>query len=183
MRKAVILVLLLVPQLALAAPAPSSVTSEDQLFADLAKAGSQEEAHPIEDKLTAFFKVSGSPSVDLLMTRADSALADADNDTARKLLDAVTKVAPDYAEGWHARAQLQAAANDDAGAMISLQKAVTLNPRQFTAMTELAGMLEDYGDKAAALKLYRRVLALDPQMDGAARQEKALEKEVEGQGI
>ena len=110
------------------------------------------------------------------MTRADSALADADNDTARKLLDAVTRVAPDYAEGWHARAQLQAAANDDTGAMISLQKAVTLNPRQFTAMTELAGMLEDYGDKAGALKLFRRALALDPQNGLARRGRKRLWK-------
>ncbi len=92
-------------------------------------------------------------------------------------------MAPRYAEGWHQRAQLQAAANDDSGAMLSLEKAVAINPRHFTAMAELAGMLEDYGDKASALKLYRRVLTLDPQMDAAARREKALEKEVEGQGI
>jgi hypothetical protein len=49
-------------------------------------------------------------------------------------------------------------------------------------MAELAGMLEVYGDKPGALKLYRRVLALDPQ-NGVARDEKALEKDVEGQGI
>ena len=44
-------------------------------------------------------------------------------------------------------------------------------------------MLEEYGDKPGALKLFRRVMALDPQMPGIARHEKALEKEVEGQGI
>jgi hypothetical protein len=44
-------------------------------------------------------------------------------------------------------------------------------------------MLEDYGDKPGALKLYRRTLALDPQMKVAAEREKALEKSVEGQGI
>jgi len=179
MRKAILLFLLLLPQAVSAAPL---VTSEEQLFTDLAKAGSQEEAQTIEAKLTDFFKVSGSPSVDLLMTRADSALAAADNDTARKLIDAVTRVAPNYAEGWHRRAQLQAAANDEGGAMLSLQKAIAINPRHFTAMTELAEMLEAYGDKPGALKLYRRVLALDPQSP-AAREEKALEKDVEGQGI
>ena len=180
MRKTLILALLLLPQLALAAP---KLSEEDKLFSDLAKAESAEEAHPIEDKLNGLFKVSGSPSVDLLMSRAGTALSAADNGAARKLIDAVTRVAPKYAEGWHQRAQLQAAANDDAGAMLSLQKAIAINPRQFLAMAELAGMLEDYGDKAGALKLYRQVLTLDPRMDAAARREKALSKSVEGQGI
>ena len=52
-----------------------------------------------------------------------------------------------------------------------------------SAMAELGEMLEDYGDKPGALKLYRRVLALDPQMHLAAERAKALEKAVEGQGI
>jgi tetratricopeptide (TPR) repeat protein len=180
MRKALILALLLLPQAAFAAP---HVISEEELFANLAKADTPEDAHPIEDQLDALFKVSGSPSVDLLMSRAGAALSATDNATARKLIDAVTRVAPNYAEGWHQRAQLQAAANDEAGAMLSLQKTVLINPRQFSAMTELADMLEAYGDKLGALKLYRRALALDPQLSAAARREKALAKEVEGQGI
>ena len=169
---------LLLPGIALAAP-----NEEDKLFTQLHDADTPEAAHPLEQKLDALFKVSGSPSVDLLMTRAQAALGGADNGTARKLLDAVTAVAPHYAEGWRARAQMQAAAGDDTGAMLSLQKAVTLNPRHFEALADLADMLEQYGDKAAALKLYRQALALDPQLAGAVRREKALTKEIEGQGI
>jgi tetratricopeptide (TPR) repeat protein len=178
MRKSLFAVICLLPTIALAAP-----SEEDKLFAALAQAGSAEEAQPIEAKLGNLFKVSGSPSIDLLMGRATAALQAADNATARKLIDAIVKVSPRYAEGWRRRAQLQAAAGDDAGAMLSLQKAVELNPRHFEALSELANMLEDYGDKPGALKLYRRVIALDPQMNGAVRHEKALEKEVEGQGI
>jgi Flp pilus assembly protein TadD len=158
-------------------------SEEDKLFAQLHDAGSAEEAHPIEQKLDGLFQISGSPTVDLLMTRAKAALGGAANDVARKLLDSVTQVAPNYAEGWRARAAMQAAGDDDAGAMVSLQKAVTLNPRQFEAMTDLADLLEQYGDKPAALKLYRQALALDPQLADAARHEKALAKELEGQGI
>ena len=117
------------------------------------------------------------------MTRATAALGQADNATARSLVDAVTQVAPRYAEGWRVRARMQQAGGDDAGAMLSLQKAVLLNPRHFRAMLELAEMLEDYGDKATALKLYRRVLTLDPQMHDAVERVKALGKQVEGQGI
>jgi len=178
MRKAWFLACLLLSSGALAAP-----SEQDKLFAELRQAGSPEEAHPIEQKLDALFRVSGSPTVDLLMTRAKAALAAPDKSISRKLLDSVTRVAPDYAEGWRARAAMQAAANDDSGAMVSLQKAVDLNPRQFEAMADLASMLEDYGDKPAALKLYRRALALDPQLAEASRREKALAKELEGQGI
>jgi predicted TPR repeat methyltransferase len=129
------------------------------------------------------FRPSGSPSVDLLMTRADAAAAASDKKTAKKLVEAITNIAPNYAEGWHTRAAMEQADGDDTDALVSLQKTVLLNPRHFAAMVELADMLEDYGDKAGALKLYRRVLALDPQMEGAARRIKALSRDVEGQGI
>ncbi|MES2295154.1 MAG: tetratricopeptide repeat protein [Pseudomonadota bacterium] len=180
MKKLVLIAaLVLSPSFAVAA-GPSE---EDKLFTELKKADSPEIAKPIEDKLGQLFRASGSPSVDLLMTRAGSALGQADNATARTLIEAVTHVAPRYAEGWRMRARMQQAANDDAGAMISLQRAVVINPRHFAAMAELGEMLEDYGDKPGALKLYRRVLELDPQMKVAAERAKALTKEVEGQGI
>ncbi len=177
MRKFLLLFLLL-PGIAIAAP-----SEEDKLFAQLQGADTPETAHPIEEKLDGLFKVSGSPSVDLLMTRAATALNGDDSGTARKLIDAVTQVAPNFAEGWRARGHMQAAAGDDAGAMVSLQKAVTLNPREFEALADLADMLEQYGDKPGSLKLYRQAVALDPQLAAAARRVKALSKEVEGQGI
>jgi Tfp pilus assembly protein PilF len=181
MRKFVLLaaLLLLPPTVASAAP-PSEA---DKLFAELKKADTADTAKPIEDKLGQLFRASGSASVDLLMTRAGSALGQADNATARALVEAVTQIAPHYAEGWRTRAHMQQASGDDAGAMISLQKAVVINPRHFIAMAELGEMLEDYGDKPGALKLYRRVLVLDPQMKVAVERAKALTKEVEGQGI
>jgi tetratricopeptide (TPR) repeat protein len=184
MRLAIILSLALLSSAAAAAPAPASqVTSEEQLFAQLKKAESAEDAHPIEQKLAALFRASGSPSVDLLMIRASAALATADNKTAKKLLEAVTSIAPNYAEGWHARAVLEQAAGDDTAALVSLQRVVLLNPRHFTALSELGDMLQEYGDKAGALKLYRRALELDPQLEGASHKVRELTQSVEGRDI
>lgn len=163
--------------------APQSQNSQDQLFAQLAKAQDREEAAPIEDKLEALFRASGSPSVDLLMNRTDVAVAHGDMGMARKLVDAVTHIAPDYAEGWHVRAMLESHVGEDAAAMASLQRTIALNPRQFNAMRSLAGMLDDYGDKAGALKLYRQAHALDPQLEGVDRRLRALMREIEGQDI
>ncbi len=166
-----------------AQPAPEKVTSEEQLFAQLKQCASAEDAHPIEAKLQSMFRASGSPSVDLLMTRVLAAQGAGDGKTARQLAEAVTNIAPKYAEGWHVRAVMEQGAGDDTAALVSLQKAVLLNPRQFTALNELANMLEDYGDKAAALKLYRRALDLDPQLEGAAEKVRELTQSVEGRDI
>ena len=191
MRPALVLCLLLLSGAAFAAPpAPAPKTapplkaeSQEQLFAQLKKAESAEDAHPIEQKLIAMFRASGSPSVDLLMTRANAALATADNKTATKLLEAVTTIAPNYAEGWHAKAGMEQADGDDTAALVSLQKVVLLNPRHFNALNELGDMLQDYGDKAGALKLYRRALELDPQLEGANHKIRELTQSVEGRDI
>jgi tetratricopeptide (TPR) repeat protein len=198
MRAALFLSFLLLPAAAIAQPAQKPApkpapaqkpqaqpkpVSEADLLAQLKKAESPEAARPIEQKLMAMFRPSGSPSIDLLMTRAETAAAAGDKDAARKLVDAITTIAPKYAEGWHARAALESAADNDAAAMVSLQKTVELNPHHFTAMVELGDMLEAYGDKAAALKLYRRALALNPQMEGAGHKVRELSRSVEGQDI
>jgi Tfp pilus assembly protein PilF len=155
----------------------------DTLFASLAKAGSDEDAKPIEEQIEALFLQSNSPRVDLLMTRAAASLHDGDTDTAKKLLDAVTGIAPDYAEAWHQRARLEAAAGQDEPALVSFQKTVTLNPRQFVALAELGNMLEEYGAKPAALATLRKALALDPHYEGLDRHVQQLAREVEGEKI
>jgi tetratricopeptide (TPR) repeat protein len=165
-------------------PAPAfAATPLDALFAQLHAAASPQEAKPLEQQILAEFARSGSPSVDLLMTRAASAEASGDKDVARKLYDAVTAIAPNYAEGWHKKGLMQSDAGDDEGAIVSLQKAVALNPRQFEAIEQLAEMLEDYGDKPGALTLYRKAQTLDPQFEGLQRHIDALSRDVEGQGI
>jgi Flp pilus assembly protein TadD len=81
------------------------------------------------------------------------------------------------------KAAMEAAADDDTNALISLQKTVQLNPKNFTAMVELGEMLEDYGDKKTALGLYRRAMDLDPQLDEAKRKVRELQTAVEGRDI
>jgi tetratricopeptide (TPR) repeat protein len=192
--RASLLALMLLSGAAIAAPQPASKPAsksapkpkpetQEQLFAKLKKAESAEEAHPIEAKLNAMFLASSSPSVELLMVRAKAAMGMGDAKTALKLAQAVTQIAPGYAEGWHVRAALEQAAEDDTAALISLQKVVQLNPRNFTALSELGDKLEEYGDTKGALKLYRQALALDPQLEGADRKVHQLTRTVEGQDI
>jgi len=153
------------------------------LFAALARTSSEEDAKPIEQQIEELFLQSNSASVDLLMTRAAAALQAGDNATAKKLLYSVTDIAPAYAEGWHQRAKMEEAASDDTHALVSFQKTVTLNPREFEAQVELGDMLAEYGQKAAALASYRKALALDPHFEGLDKRVEKLAREVEGEKI
>ena len=162
---------------------PHRIPELGALFGQLGSAASPEEARPIEERILSLFLQSGSASVDLLMTRAAATLADGDAATARKLLEVVTQIAPGYAEGWHQRGRLQVIAGDDEGAIISLQKAVTLNPQQFAAMAELGAILSEYGDKRDALSMLRKAMALDRQFVGLIPEVQKLTRDVEGERI
>lgn len=170
-----------------AAPAPHSAAPRpgelDVLFGALAKARSAEDAKPIEDQIEAHFMASGSATIDLLMTRAAAALTGNDKADARKLLDAVTDAAPQYAEGWHQRGKMQADAGDDEGAIVSLNRTVTLNPKEFEAYAELGEVLLENGDKKDALAVMRKALALDPHIDNLDRTVERLSRDVEGEKI
>lgn len=164
-------------------PSKPAASELDGLFAALARTHSAEGAKPIEDQIVAKFLVSGSPTIDLLMTRAAAALAGGDKKDARRIINDVTLVAPDYAEGWHQKAKMQAGDGDDVGAIVSFNKTVTLNPRQFEAYAELGNVLLDDGDKKDALATLRKALALDPHLDGVDHEVERLAREVEGERI
>ena len=69
------------------------------------------------------------------MSRGAAALAAGDSDTAKKLFEAVTDVAPDYAEGWHADARSCSAATATTRRDgLAAKHVILLNPRQFAAM-------------------------------------------------
>jgi tetratricopeptide (TPR) repeat protein len=155
----------------------------DALFASLAKTHSEEDAKPIEEQIEQVFLQSSSATIDLLMTRAATALQGGDSDTAKQLLDYVTDIAPDYAEGWHQRGRMEMDAHDDEHALVSYQKTVTLNPREFVAQAELGDIFLSYNQKPAALAAFRKALALDPHFEGLDKRVEQLSREVEGEKI
>jgi tetratricopeptide (TPR) repeat protein len=164
-------------------PTPRAPETDDQLLARLAKAPDRRAARTIERELRARWSHSESPSADLLLKRVDQAIEAMDAETARTIVQKLTEIAPDFAEGWHRRATLAAEKDDFTDAIDSLRRVLALQPKHFIAMAELGQILEEFDDKNRALEAYRKAKELDPFIDGLDDRIRQLSKEVEGQGI
>jgi len=106
---------------------------------------------------------SGSAAMDLLLKRGRDALKDNDYGAAIDHFSALIDHAPQFAEGWHARATANFRADHYGRAIADLEQAIALNPRHFQAIYGLAVILEDLKRPEAAYDSYSAVLAIFPQ--------------------
>jgi tetratricopeptide (TPR) repeat protein len=156
--------------------AAQSDTSE--LLAQL-KTAEKGDIARIERALKLEWSKSGSTALDLLLLRGREAMAQDDTRVAIEHFTALTDHAPDFAEGWHARATAYFSADLLGPAMDDLQRSLVLNPDNFDAVFGLGSMMMTFGDLPRAEKAFREVLRLHPQHENATN---AL-KRLEGQGI
>lgn len=154
-----------------------------ELYAHLAKAPDSVSAEPIAKTIETLWTYTSSPTIGLLMNRAQKALAERRPELALKLLDAVVGLAPDYAEGWSRRAYLYYQQNDVEHAVGDLRRTLALDPNHYKALEGLARILSESGQKKSALGAYRQLLRINPHLPGAKEAADELTVEVEGRGI
>lgn len=116
---------------------------------------------------------SGSTALDMLLRRGRDALEDDNPDIAIEHLTAVTDHAPEFAEGWHARATAYYMKGLYGPALDDLQRALILNPDNYNAIFGLGVMLQEFGDYVRARSAFEQVLDLHPNHENAT---KALEQ-------
>lgn len=126
---------------------------------------------------------SGSPAMNLLLKRGRAAMAAGDTGLGIELLSALTDHAPGFAEGWHARSVAFARAGMMGPAMADLERALTLDPRNFAAIYSLGALLEEIGQPALAYEAYGRVAAIHPHFDDVAAALARLEGETQGSDL
>ena len=117
------------------------------------------------------------------MQRAIALVNTEDLDVALEILDEVVALAPDYSEGWNQRATVHFMKQDYDLSLGDLRNVLRLDPRHFKAINGLGLIMERLGDKPAALKAFRKVLEVYPQLGTTRRSVEELAHEVEGQGI
>lgn len=125
------------------------------------------QAAQIERELERTWSQSGSVAMNLLLERGRKAMEAQDFVTAIDHFTALTDHAPDFAEGYHARATAYYQSGRYGPALDDLWHALALNPNNYNAAFGLGVMLQEFGDNIGAAKAYARVLELNPAHESA----------------
>src|SRR6476469_7809937 len=155
----------------------------DFLFGALKAAPDAASAKQVENRIWALWLASGSDSVNLLMSRAKSAIDSHDLDVAVELLDVLVKIKPDYIEAWNRRATLHYMRKEYGQAMEDIRQVLVREPRHFGAISGLGMILQEFGDEKHALDVFRRALEINPYLPKIDEMVKSLTEKVEGRGI
>lgn len=137
----------------------------------------------VEDRIWEVWSQSGSPAMDLLLERGREAIGDGEQVTAIEHLTALVENAPDFAEGWNARATAFFQADLYGPAIADIARALTLEPRHFAALAGLGRILEETGDTARALEAYRKASAIHPRRPDLREAVERLEAELQGKSV
>lgn len=153
------------------------------LYAQLAAAEDEKAAAELAKKIEQLWRLSGSDTVNLLISRAAKVAAEKRNDLAEKLLDRAATIAPDYTEVFSQRAFYFYSQNNLTAALGDLRRALALDPNHFKALEGLVQVWRDTGNKKAAFEVLKRLLDVHPFAAGAQEAYDELKVEVEGRGI
>lgn len=143
------------------APPADDAAKLDRLLAELAEPG-REDWEKVEDQINRIWTKSGSPAMDLLLRRGNEALEAEDFDGALEHFSALTDHAPDFAEGWNARATTFYLMGEYSLAIADVEHVLALNPRHFGALSGLAFMFEQMDEPALALDALHAAQKLNP---------------------
>lgn len=154
----------------------------DTLFAELADPGNRN-WQSAERRIEDAWSRSGSPAMDLLLERARKAMEAEDWDAAIEHLTALTDHAPDFAEGFNARALAYFRKDRYGPALEDLRHTLELNPRHFGALVGLAVIFEQIGMDAEALEAWRMVEAIHPHHPELPEALERLEKATAGTAL
>ncbi|MGR3563980.1 MAG: tetratricopeptide repeat protein [Heliomarina sp.] len=160
----------------------ADLTDEAALLEELKKADSTE-AKRLDRQLQALWSKSGSPALDLLLKRGREALEQEDVDAAIEHLTALTDHAPEFAEGYHARASAYFAKELFGPAMADIERALALNPNNYDAIYGLGAMLETFDYPQRAYNAYVRALAINPHSEPVAAAVERLQGRIEGTSL
>lgn len=140
-------------------------------------------AAQIEGRIYELWSKSGSDSMDLLLDRGRTALEAGETDRAIEHFSALIDHAPQFAEGYNARATAYFHEGSYGLSLADIQRTLSLNPRHFGAMTGLALILEELGEVDGALLAWREVEKLHPNREGLETAIRRLEVQIGGETL
>ncbi len=162
--------------------AAAQTANLDALFTEL-KNPDLEDWKTVEKKIWRIWKKSGSAAMDLLLQRGHEALSAGRINDAIGHFSALIDHAPEFAEGWNARATAFFVADRYGLSIADIQQTLALNPRHFGAMAGLGNILERMDRPKRALKAYKLAQEIHPHRPDVRKAVERLTKQVEGTSL
>ncbi|MBF9034732.1 tetratricopeptide repeat protein [Rhodobacterales bacterium HKCCE2091] len=137
----------------------------------------------VEQEIIQRWSISGSASADLMFTLGVEAMEAGELEDAIAYLTAVVDQAPEFAEGWNARATAYYRAGLAGPALYDLQEVLARNPQHFGALIGLGIILEDMGESDTALDAFRAAQAIHPHRPDVEGAIVRIERDLEGRAL
>lgn len=134
----------------------------------------------IERQLMRHWSRSGSASADLLLQRGRDALRRGDSAAAIEHFTALIDHAPDFAEGYHARATAWFMDGKVGRSLADLQETLSRNPYHFSALSGLGRIFEELSQFDRAQKAYLAAEAIHPHRNDVKAALERLEQRLGG---
>lgn len=154
----------------------------DSLFDALADAD-ERGWQQIENSIWEEWSETGSASLDLLLQRGREAMSAGDTAEAIEHFTALVEMAPDFPEGYNARATAYFEAGLFGPSMSDIVRVLSLEPRHFGALAGLGVILEETGFSQRALEAFRAAHAIHPHRADLREAVERLEAELQGTDI
>lgn len=155
---------------------------ESELLSALAQAD-EADARKLGRQLQRLWAQSGSAAMDFLLERGRDALEAENAQSAIEHLTALTDHAPEFAEGWSARASAFYLADMYGPALADLERSLALNPNNYATIFGLGSILETLGDQKLAYEAYARAKAIHPHFEDVTNAMDRLRPDIEGKPL
>lgn len=142
-----------------------------------------EDVEKLEQRIWKEWSKSGSDAMDFLLERGRDEIDNQNFPKAIEHLSALIDHAPDFAEGYNARATAFYFMGELGLSMSDIRQTLALNPRHFGALDGMASILEATGRKEEALAVYRQSLEVHPHQERVKQEVERLEKDLEGTAL
>ncbi len=151
----------------------------DDLFAELLVAD-ETTWEDIEKKIWSEWSKSGSKAMDHLLERGRAEMEKGNVDKAIGHFSALIDHAPEFAEGWNARATAWFVADRYGLSIADIRQTLILEPRHFGAMAGLGMIMERMNRPKAALTIYQEAEKIHPNRPDVKAALERLKDKVEG---
>ena len=148
---------------AVLSPARQRDVQLDSLFGELRGSGGAD-AQSIASRIWDVWSRPVSPTAEVLLSQASSAMASKDYDTAETILSQLIASYPDFPEGWNRRATMYYVMGKYEQSLKDIDKVLDLEPRHFGALAGQGLIYQKQQNWSKALASFQQALRINPGM-------------------